>query len=87
MVHLSSKERSDYRLAVKLRNKNRIRTAETPFELSEMKEIESLRSQNAMSIVRFGQKIHNSRIFVLRMVREVKSKSTNSPLEKSRLVI
>ncbi|POS84970.1 hypothetical protein EPUL_002442 [Erysiphe pulchra] len=56
-IFLTSKERSDYELAVQLRNKSIISTPGKPFEISDTKEFGELQS-NGVFILFLGEEIH-----------------------------
>jgi hypothetical protein len=86
-VFLSAKEEADRELSLKLRREGKITTPGEPFEVSDNKELDDLRGQEVMRFVKFDPDLHDGRIFNSRMVREVKGKATDSPYEKSRLVI
>ena len=87
-AHLSTKEQADYELSLRLRKEGKITTPGAPFELSDKKEIDALISQGVFAFEMFDPTIHgDTRIFKSRMVHEVKGKATDTPYEKSRLVI
>ncbi|RKF63988.1 hypothetical protein OnM2_022050 [Erysiphe neolycopersici] len=52
-VFLTSKEKADYELAVQLRNKGIISTPGKPFEISDAKEFEGLRSNGVFYIEKY----------------------------------
>jgi hypothetical protein len=81
----TQKEKSDYALAIKLRTDGIITTPGAPFEESDRTEIEALIANGTFQILMFDPNKHKGRIFNLRLVREIKGKSTQ-PYEKSRLV-
>ena len=84
---LSTKEKNDRDLAVKLRNDGVITTPGAPFEESDTKEIDDLIGRGVFSFELYDPVHHGKhRIFKSRMVREIKGK-TEKPYEKSRLVI
>jgi hypothetical protein len=88
MTFMSSKEESDQQLALKLRQEKKITTPGEPFELSDKKEIDALISNGVFRFERYDATKHgDTRIFKSRLVREVKGKATDTPYEKSRLVI
>ena len=82
---LTQKEKEDYALAIKLRADGVITTPGRPFEESDRTEIESLIAGGTFEVLSYNPLVHKGRIFDLRLVREVKGKSTQ-PYEKSRLV-
>ena len=84
---LSSKELADQELSLKLRALGRITTPGSPFEISDQREIEALLSNQTFRFEAYDKDIHQGRIFRSRLVREIKAKNTESPYEKSRLVI
>jgi len=61
----------DWQLCLQLRQEDKLTTPGRPFELSGRKEINALRARDVFS----------------QLVREIKGKDTNTPYEKSRLVI
>jgi hypothetical protein len=82
------KEQADIELATKLRKDGLITTPGKPFERSQQHEIDSLITRGVFEFVRYDPAKHsNVRIFNSRLVNEVKGKVTNTPFEKSRLVI
>jgi hypothetical protein len=88
MTFMSSKEESDQQLALKLRQEKKITTPGEPFELSDKEEIDALISNGVFRFERYDATKHgDTRIFKSRLVREVKGKATDTPYEKSRLVI
>ncbi|KAF5503979.1 hypothetical protein CGCF413_v004518 [Colletotrichum fructicola] len=85
---LTAKEASDAELALELRKKGIITSHGHPFEQSTRKEIDSLISRGVFEFIPFDETKHRGvRIFKSRIVNEVKGKTTNSPYEKSRLVV
>ena len=88
MAYLTAKEKSDYALSLQLRKEGKITTAGEPFELSDQKEVDGLISRGVFEFTQYNPEKHDGiRIFKSRMVREVKGKTTDTPYEKSRLVI
>ena len=88
MAYLTAKEKSDYALSLQLRKEGKITTAGEPFELSDQKEVDGLISRGVFEFTQYNPEKHGGiRIFKSRMVREVKGKTTDTPYEKSRLVI
>ena len=87
-VFITSKEQSDHDLAIQLRKEGKISTSGEPFETSDRLEIENLTNRGVFSFEKYNPvKFQGVRIFKSRLVREVKGKSTDTPYEKSRLVI
>jgi hypothetical protein len=82
---LTQKESNDLELSLKLRAEGIITTPGTPFEESDRTEMEALIANGIFEIQRLDPHKHSGRIFNLRLVREVKGKTTQ-PYEKSRLV-
>ncbi|KAI9035080.1 uncharacterized protein KD926_004645 [Aspergillus affinis] len=88
MALITSKERADMELSIKLRNEGIITTPGSPFEQSQSKEIEGLIAREVFNFVQYDPIKHAGvRIFILRLVNEIKGKATGTPFEKSRLVI
>ena len=88
MAFMTSKEKSDQDLSKQLRSEGRITTPGAPFEASGKQEIEGLMARGVFRFERFDPvKYAGVRIFKSRMVNEIKGKATESPFEKSRLVI
>ena len=85
-VFLTQKEKDDYALAVKLRTDGVITTPGQPFEQSDRTEMDSLMANGTFEVLRYDPAKHTGRIFNLRLVREIKGKTTQ-PYEKSRLVL
>jgi hypothetical protein len=87
-VYLTAKEQADYELCVRLRKEGKIVTEGAPFEQSDKREIDALVGQGVFTFEMFDPSKHgNIRIFKSRMVHEIKGKATDTPYEKSRLVI
>lgn len=85
---LSTKEKGDLEIALDLRQKGIITTPGQPFELSDQSEIDNLVARGVFEFQQIDVEKHAGiRIFNSRMVREVKGKGTDTPYEKSRLVI
>lgn len=84
-VFLTQKEKDDFELALKLRAEGVITTPGKPFEEADRTEMEALLSNGTFKILQYDPTVHKGRIFNMRIVREVKGKSTQ-PYEKSRLV-
>ncbi|THC93999.1 hypothetical protein EYZ11_006508 [Aspergillus tanneri] len=88
MALMTSKERADIELSIKLRNEGVITTPGSPFEQSQSKEIEGLIARGVFDFVQYDPIKHAGvRIFNSRLVNEIKGKATGTPFEKSRLVI
>jgi hypothetical protein len=88
ITFMSSKEESDRLLALKLRQEKKITTPGEPFELSDKKEIDTLIGDGVFRFEQYDPEKHGeTRIFKSRLVREIKGKATDTPYEKSRLVI
>lgn len=83
---LTQKEKDDYQLARQLREEGTITTQGAPFEESDRAEMESLLQNGTFEILRINPRKEYGRIFNLRLVREVKGRTTQ-PYEKSRLVL
>ncbi|KAI0990852.1 hypothetical protein K3495_g17335, partial [Podosphaera aphanis] len=87
-VYLSTKEKADLELSIKLRDEGIINTPGKPFELSDREEFESLIKNGVIKLEKFDQTKHgNVRLFNSRLVREIKGKGTDSPYEKTRMVV
>ena len=86
-VFLTKKESDDLELAQELREKGIITTPGQPFEESGRKEIDTLIATDVFRFQVYDSRTHVERIFNSRLVHEVKGKATESPYEKSRLVI
>jgi hypothetical protein len=86
-AYIIKKEEADLKLAIKLRNNRVIITLGAPFESSNNQEISNLIGRRVFKFKLYDKKVHRrTRIFKLRLVREVKGKITK-PYKKSRLVI
>jgi hypothetical protein len=86
-AYITTKEKADYELSLKLRQEGIITTSGEPFELSDKKEIDALVARRVFAFEQYDEQKHVGRIFKSRIVREIKGKQTNTPYEKSRLVI
>lgn len=87
-IFISSKEASDLALALELRKQRKITTTGLPFEASTAREIDALIERGVFEFTLYSPEAHgDARIFKSRIVNEVKSKATDAPYEKSRLVI
>ncbi|KAF1973896.1 hypothetical protein BU23DRAFT_580108 [Bimuria novae-zelandiae CBS 107.79] len=78
-------EKDNYTLVIKLRVDSVITTPREPFKELDYTEMESLIAGGTFKVLIYDLSIHKGRIFNLRLVREIKGKSTQ-PYEKSRLV-
>ena len=85
-IYLLAKEQNAQDLAVKLRQEGTIVTPGLLFKASDIKEIKALIARGVFAFKQFNKLKHNRKIFKLRIVREVKNKTTNL-YEKLRLVI
>jgi hypothetical protein len=87
-AHMTQKEMDDDALAKKLRRNGKITTHGKPFKESQRIEIEALIGNDIFRIEPYDPIKHGKfRIFKLRIVNEIKGKATNSPYEKSRMMI
>jgi hypothetical protein len=86
-AYITTKEKADYKLSLKLRQEGIITTSGEPFELSNKKEIDTLVARRVFAFEQYNEQKHVGRIFKSRIVREIKGKQTNTPYEKLRLVI
>ena len=78
----------DTELSQKLRAQGAITTPGAPFEDSRKQEIDGLVAKGVFELVPYNPHIMDGlRIFNSRLVNEVKSKATNAPYEKLRLVV
>lgn len=82
---LSQKELLDNELSKKLRQEGKIIDKKPPFFNSRLKEIEGLLSKGVFEITKNPN--NTKRLFKSRFVDEIKGKTSNTPFEKSRLVI
>ena len=87
MAFIIRKEESDLELVKDLRRKGVITTLRQLFQESQQREINSLIIRGVFEFVRYDLNIHKGRIFNSRLVNKVKGKSTETPYEKSRLII
>jgi hypothetical protein len=88
MAFMTNKEQADMELSIKLRKEGIITTPGAPFEASWNQEINGLIAKGVFKFEEYNPKKHvGIRIFNSRLVNEVKGKATDSPYEKSRLVI
>ena len=72
----------------KLRKKGRIIISDLPFEASDKQKIDNLINKEIFRFEQYNPIKHiDIRIFKSRLIREIKSKTTEAPYEKSRLVI
>ena len=86
-LFITHKELSNRELAIRLRVDGKINTAGAPFELSDIAEIDGLLARGVLVPTPINKIPNGCRIFGLRMVREIKDKTTAHPYEKSRLVV
>ena len=84
---MTEKEVEGLQLALQLRAKGLIRTTQPPFVESREKEIKGLLDRGVFEIVNIGDVPTGTRIFNSRFVDDIKGKDTDTPYEKSRLVI
>lgn len=85
---LSAKEKADAVLALELRAKGKITSPGEPFEESRQAEVDGLVKRGVFEFIKYDRMKHgNERIFKSRMVDEIKAKTTETPYEKSRLII
>ncbi|KAI1004168.1 hypothetical protein K3495_g4045 [Podosphaera aphanis] len=84
---LSTNEIHDLELAKQLRCSGKITTPGEPFEASDRKEVNALIAVGTFQFEQYDPFRHTDQIFNSRMVREIKNKNTESPYEKSRLVV
>jgi hypothetical protein len=88
MTFLTRKEQADMELSVKLRKDGVITTPEGLFERSQRQEIDGLITRGVFEFVQYNLIKHlGIRIFNSRLVNKIKGKATNTPFEKSRLVV
>ncbi|KAI1653193.1 hypothetical protein F4813DRAFT_383489 [Daldinia decipiens] len=86
-AYVSTKEKNDHALALKLRSDGKIVAPGRPYEASDMKELDALFADGILQPEMYDEALHRgATIFKSRMVREVKGKNTPAPYEKSRLV-
>jgi len=85
---ISPKERASFELATRLRAEGKITTPGAPFEASDASEIDALITSSVIVPVQWDARSHGTaRVFKSRMVREIKGASSDTPYEKSRLVV
>jgi hypothetical protein len=84
---LSAKEEQDRKLSLALRQQGKITTPGEPFEASDKAEIDGLIDNDVFRFEQYDSTVHKAQIFKSRLVREVKGKETDTPYEKSRLVV
>ncbi len=73
-AYITAKERADYDLFLKLRKDSIITTPKKLFKLLNRKEIDALVTRGVFAFKQYDEYKHSSRIFKLRIVREVKGK-------------
>ena len=86
-LYVSTKEKNDRTLALKLRADGKIVAPGKPFEASDLKELNALFEEGILRPEMYDTVHPGMTVFKSRMVREVKGKNTPSPYEKSRLVV
>jgi hypothetical protein len=87
-AYMTQKEMDDNALAKKLRRNGKITTSRKPFKEFQQIEIEALIDNSVFKIKPYDSiKYGKFRIFKSRIVNEIKGKTTNSPYEKSRMMI
>jgi hypothetical protein len=85
---MTSKKESDLQLVLKLRKKGLITTPSSLFEVSQKQEIDGLITRGVFYFEQYNPiKYQGICIFNSRIINEIKGKVTNTPYEKSRLVI
>jgi hypothetical protein len=85
---MTRKEQADIELAIKLRKDGVITTLGDLFERSQQQEIDGLIARGVLEFIQYNPNKHSGVwIFNSRLVNKVKGKATNSPFEKSRLVV
>jgi len=73
-AYITTKEKADYDLSLKLRKDGIITTPEKLFKLLDRKEIDALVARSVFVFKQYDEHKHSSRIFKLRIVRKVKGK-------------
>jgi len=73
-TYITAKEKADYDLSLKLRKDSIITTPRKLFKLLDKKEIDALVTRGVFVFKQYDEYKHSSRIFKLRIVREVKGK-------------
>ncbi|KAI1006564.1 hypothetical protein K3495_g1655 [Podosphaera aphanis] len=85
---MSEKEKYDMALALKLHQEGKITAPGLPLKESDRLEVEALIGNGVFRFGKFDPHKHrNARIFKSRIVREIKGKATDTPYEKSHLVV
>jgi hypothetical protein len=88
IAFMTRKEQADIELAIKLWKDGVITTPGDLFKRSQRQEIDGLIAKGVFEFVQYDPNKHSGvRIFNSRLVNKVKGKATNSPFEKSRLVV
>lgn len=87
MIFLTQKKKDNLELSKDLRDRGIILTPGKSFEASRKKEVEGLLATGVHEMVKYDPTIMKGRIFNSRFVDEIKARFTDSPTEKSRLVI
>ena len=87
-IYLSGKEQAALHLSAQLRKEGKIKTEGAPFEIADQTEIDALIAQDVFRFELYDPVKHDGRrIFKSRLVREIKGQATDTPYEKSRLVV
>jgi hypothetical protein len=88
MTFITRKKQADIELSIKLRKDGVITTLGGLFERSQRQEINGLIARGVFEFVQYDPIKHSGiRIFNSRLVNKIKGKTTNTPFEKSRLVV
>ena len=86
-VFTTKKKQDDLNLTFDLKKRGIIITLGRLFKISQKQEIDALIIKRIFEFVLYDKKIYKRRIFNSKLVNEVKGKATETPYEKSRLVI
>jgi len=73
-AYITAKKRADYDLSLKLRKDGIITTSRKLFKLLDKKEIDALVARSVFAFKQYNKHKYSSRIFKLRIVREIKGK-------------
>jgi len=88
MTFITAREKADAELVIQLRKEGKITTPGAPFQASEKQEIDSLITKGVFRFEKYDPiRFKGIRIFKSRIINEIKGKATDTPYEKSRLVI
>src|SRR6266568_9446850 len=88
MAFITAKEKADFKLTKQLQKEGRITTPGAPFQASNKQEINGLIAREVFKFKKYDPtKFNKVYIFKSKMVNEIKGKATDTPFEKSRLVI